>query len=50
MRWFDIKGSCAVKLCLLAGGDLESLVGEILMELYILLRASVITFCFNARC
>ena len=50
VRWFVITGSCAVKLCLLSGRGKVSLVGGILMRLYILLRASAMTFFWPSRC
>ena len=50
MRWFVITHSCAVELCLLSSEEKESLVGGILMWLYILLRASVMTFFLPGRC
>ena len=43
-------GSCAGKLCLLAGVEVESLVVDNLMQLYMLLRASAIRFFFAPGC
>ena len=49
MRWFVITGSCIVELCLLGGEGMESLVGGILIVLYILLGASAMTFFLRSR-
>ena len=49
-RSFVIPGSCSVKQCLLSGKEVEPRGNGILIALYMLLRATTMIFCVQARC